>query len=154
MKAHHASWVLGLAGLLVGSIGSVLACASEARSLREVTEAPGFSQLDDDSIRSSMHVMAAHALALDAALDATDDDTDETTRQAQVLGALDGMFAAASGIRPSGEETNHPMLDKHMPDFLRGVQEARAAAAAAPPSYFLARNVVSQCAACHRDTQR
>ncbi len=152
MKARHFSFVV-VASPFVLSIGLV-ACALEARSLREVTEAPGFSQVANDKIRSSMHVMAANALALDAALDATPEETDEATRQSQVIGALDGMFAAASGIRPSGEQTNHPMLDKHMPDFLRGVHEARAAAATSPPSYFLASNVVSQCAACHRDTQR
>ena len=131
---------------------SVFGCAEGARMVRETTEPPGFTQIATEDVRTSMHVMAAFAQSLDAALRA--DATDEAARQQQVLGALDGMFAAASDLRPSGETSNHPMLDKRLPMFLRDVQLARGAAASTPPSYFLAGSVAGSCAACHRDTQR
>jgi hypothetical protein len=139
--------------LAVCSFTLVLAaCAEGTRAIRSVSEPPGFSQIETADIRTAMHVMAANAHALDAALRA--EQTDEALRQQQVIGALDGMFAAASNIQPSGETTDHPMLDKRLPMFLSDVQAARRAAASTPPSYFLAGSVAGSCAACHRETQR
>ena len=57
MKARHVRSIFAVfaASVVAASLaGAGFACTTGARSLRELTEAPGFTQLDNESIRGSI----------------------------------------------------------------------------------------------------
>lgn len=116
--------------------------------LRATTNPPDFKQIAQKDIHGAMHVMAAQVQMLDAAL--RDEALPEEERQRQVLAALDVIAAQARGLHPPGAVISHAMLHDKLPQFIRDVEGARAAAAADPPRYFLAGSVSGTCMSCHR----
>jgi hypothetical protein len=127
---------------------TLAAIAAGCAELRSVTSPPDFRQLQGSDIRSAMRSMAVHVRSLDDAL--RDAELEEEEKQARVLAALDGISQAAGALRPAGTTLSHTMLDERLPQFLRDVEGARAAAAVSPPQYFLAGSVAGSCMACHR----
>jgi hypothetical protein len=115
---------------------SALILSGACAAVRTATSPPDFRQLELEDIHNAMHIMAGHVRDLDEAL--RDTALPEDERQKRVLAALDGIDQAATDLRPPGATLSHPMLEEKLPQFIRDVEGARAAAATTPPQYFLA----------------
>jgi hypothetical protein len=130
-------------GVLV--LAFATAC-STAKTVRTATYAPSFSYIEKEKLSSAMWRMADDVAALDALVRGAPADQ---VPQQEVVRLLEDIHGAASGLQAPDGESNHPMLDKNLGDFLREVESAKAAASATPPSYFLAGSVTGACVHCH-----
>lgn len=132
----------------VGVLVAVFSLGAACNTWREATTPREMKAIAHREIHSAMHVMAAHVHNLDDAL--RDDALPADEKQRRVLGALDGIAAEARNLHPPGATVSHAMLHDKLPQFIRDIEGARAAAAAEVPQYFLAGSVSGACMACHR----
>ena len=123
---------------------ALAACAGPA--VRDAAYPAGVSYVPRAEVRETMQAMARAVGRLDVVLH---DESGGVAQQAEVVALLHAVEREAAALRSSGGVTNHPILDARLPAFLVDVENARAAASADPPAYFLARNVAGSCAACH-----
>ena len=121
------------------------ACSDMAKTVRSATYPPDFAYIERANIRTEMHTLAAKIQALDAAL-----REPEPSRRDHVRLLLVDIERTARGLQPGRSDTNHPLLDAHLPALIEDVVASRRAVEHEPPSYFLAGSVVGSCVYCHR----
>jgi len=100
--------------------------------------------LSRSDIRSAMHNLAEGVVELDDA----SRRPSATISQDDVLGSLRKMQASVA-LLSGGETSSHPLLQSNLPSFRRELDEARVAAEASPPSYYLAGSIAGACLYCH-----
>lgn len=139
---------------LVATALTLAACVE----IRGLTYPADFVYLDDETVRGTMHLLAASAGRIDALIAeglAADDPARvaaidaELARMQEAAGAL-GVGASLEledGERP---RTNHLLIDEHVDEFLDDVARARRFAAADPPNLYPAGEIVGSCNGCHR----
>lgn len=121
--------------------------APTAGQLREHTYPQAFQYIARQELHTAMGRLARSAYQLDERL--RDDATLDAEDQAEVVRLLQDMEATAKDLADGSASTNHPLIDRNLPGFVRNIEQARKAAEAEPPSYFLAGTVTGSCVACH-----
>jgi hypothetical protein len=53
-------------------------------------------------------------------------------------------------LDPTGQRTNHPLIERNVAAFRRNLALAREGAERTPPNYFLAGSISGECSSCHR----
>jgi hypothetical protein len=134
--------VLGWAFLL-GSCANGL-----GDQVREHTYPTGFHYVTHGELRSAMERLAGDARALDALLVQTPAEPTADLRPL-VLSILHDMREAAGELEPKGVRTNHPMLERHIPQLIQEIEAAERAARAERPNYHYAASVAGACVHCH-----
>lgn len=119
------------------SLLTALLCACSP--VRSVTYPPSFRYLPQADIRSTMWHLAGDVVELDRLLREGGD----------VPARLAAMQAHAAEL--TGQPTNHPKIDQHLPAFQRDLAAAKLAAEATPPNYALAGMLAGSCMACHEN---
>ena len=135
--------------------------------MRWHTYPPKFRYIELKRVRSAMGQISRSVIALDKLMRARapegkssstgttqPSDTLHTAEvgddvQQQVIQELQNMERSVDQISSQGLSTNHPRFDAQLAGFKRHVVEARRAAGARPPNYFLAGGVVGRCLHCH-----
>lgn len=121
--------------------------APTASQVREYTYPQAFQYIARQEIHTAMGRLARDAFELDERL--RDETALDAEDQAQVVRLLRDMEATARSLSDGSARSNHPLLDRNLPGFVRNIEQARKAAEAKPPSYFLAGTVTGSCIACH-----
>lgn len=124
------------------------ACAAPtAAQIREHTYPQAFHYIARQEIHTAMGRLARSAYQLDEHL--RDETSLDAEDQAEVVRLLQDMESTAKELADGSAKTNHSLLDRNLPGFVRNIEQARKAAEAEPPSYFLAGTVTGSCVACH-----
>ncbi|MFO0726264.1 MAG: hypothetical protein U1E65_20940 [Myxococcota bacterium] len=124
--------------LLIG-----LGCAE----VRKATYPPEFKYMPEAAVRSSMWKLADQSVKLQAELrKGAPGDSEKRQAIVKILAAMEDIMGE---VDPAGTRTNHPMLDQNLDQFRSDLTQARQAAEADPPNYFLAGSVAGGCLYCH-----
>jgi hypothetical protein len=126
---------------------AAIACSDPGARLREHTYPPSFEYIEPSRLQSSMWKLAWEVQGLDRAL--RHPAGDPGAQQRQVVEILMRVEDAADGIATPGRTTQHPLLNRNLPQFRERVRRARADAGRTPPNYFTATALVGSCSACH-----
>lgn len=124
------------------------ACRDTAELIRQVTYPPDFRYVSQDELRSRMDQLAFQLQLLDEALGPR--AAEPPAAQEQVVGILRNIERIAGSLQAGDAGSNHPFLEDHMGSFVSEVSQARLAADANPPSFYLAGRVAGGCVNCHR----
>jgi len=128
---------------------SALAGCRLAPELAYAPYPPDFGTVPQERIESSMWVLAAEIRDLDRLLRAPLDQEDPVLRE-RVRLSLDRMKIAARQLRTSGQSTpRHPVLGRHLDEFLLRLERAGRALERTPPDYFQASALAGGCFLCH-----
>lgn len=134
--------VLGVWGLV---LLPVLACSNAAEVVRSTTYPPDFAYIARADVRTEMHALASKVAELDRVLR----EPGVKPRQ-QVSTLLIDIERIALSLQRGRGQSNHPLIDAHLPSLIEDVAASRRAVEAEPPNYFLAGSVVGSCVYCHR----
>ena len=124
---------------------SLLGCSTALEVTRSATYPVDFAYIDRATVRTEMHAIASKVYALDIAL--RKDPAPETQ---EVDAILQEIAHIANALNPGRPDSNHPLLSKHLPQFLEDVAAARRGLEAHPPNYFMAGSISGSCIYCHR----
>jgi hypothetical protein len=138
--------MVAMVGLLIAAVTA--GCPKAAEQIRQFTYPPGFEYIENSEVRGSMRKLAHDVHALNGILsESTDLSPDQ---HAEVVRLLASIEQTAIQIDPHGQATNQPLLQRNIETFRQDIAEARRAAEADPPNYYLAGTTVGSCLLCHK----
>jgi hypothetical protein len=124
----------------------VASCPGE--TVRQAMYPPSFQYVEKERLHDAMWGLADRVRALDEALH----DEVPVARHDHAAAILDEMKAIAGRVSAPGQDTNHPMLTKHLGQFQLDVALARAALDREPADYAPAGRITGACLYCHVGT--
>ena len=123
------------------------ACAGSTEALRKITYPSSFQYLSDQELRTAMGRLAKGVVELDVIV--REPEPTRSERIAELLEILRSMRSTASSISKGGD-TNHPRIDRYLPNLIDDIDRAIAAANDRSPNYFYVGSVVGGCEYCHQ----
>jgi len=121
-----------------------ISCENVASRLREYTYPPDFRYISQEQLRSTMWQLAYHSRELNQLLRSPDTTLQNRT---EIVDQLRSMEEAAAAL--SGWPTNHPVVDKNLPNFRQDLKIARESVEREPPNFLPAASLSHGCAYCH-----
>ena len=112
-----------------------------------VGNAPDFNYEMGQDLRSGMAALGRQLALLDREL--LENEFNQIDKQ-EVIAFLREMEQIGSSLQATDAGELHAFLQDDMPVFLDALRNARLAAAASPPNYYLAGRVAGACVNCHR----
>lgn len=113
-----------------------------SQKLSKYTYPPSFQYIEKGEISQSMLAMVNYIQELSDLLEAPE------PIQQDVLDQLTKIKIAAQNLGPN--ESNHPVLDQNLGNFLDDVEVAHKTASMTPPNYFGAKHLSHSCFECHQ----
>lgn len=129
------------------SMAALTGCTAWRGIIAEHTYPRDFEYIEPEQVRSSMAKLARGVQALNRIFVHGDPTIDQREAVVAILGE---MQTVAAELDPSGQRTNHPLIDKNVAAFRRNLALAREGAERTPPNYFLAGSISGECSSCHR----
>jgi hypothetical protein len=138
-------YIRAIAGALL--LLAVACSPKAAERLRQHTYPPDFHYIPKERIDSTMWQLAQGVSELDRLM--READPGDPQLQLRVVQALANMQEATRALGPGDWPSNHPRVSANVEAFRKDLAAARAAAAATPPSYYLAGSISGACLHCH-----
>jgi hypothetical protein len=140
----QARLVMALVAVCIG-----VACSTPIWLDEDEPLAPGFNEIPEEQLRSTMGRLAAGVREIEAIL-ATESPNRER-QQPELLRVLDEMIATADELGPEGGVAGeHWFIPHSLGRFREKLAIARDSVAANPPRYYLVGNLSGTCLSCHR----
>jgi hypothetical protein len=134
---------------LAAALLALAGCSGNAvETVRSITYPPDFAKLPESEAKTAMHQIAISVSELNGLLRSEAFPSPEA--QQRVVTLLTNMEQASAGIHLLQLRSTHPMLDANIEAFRSDLEQARLAAEASPPNFFLAGSVTGACLHCHR----
>ncbi len=140
-------------------VGAILAVAGLAVSacqgttplgpMRVETTPPDLEYIPSEELRSTMWTLAGEIRYLEQLLDETDEAPDDSSHRLAVRASLARMERAARRLDRSGRSSQHPVLNRHLGQFLTRLERAQRATEHEPPNYYPASTIAGSCFLCH-----
>lgn len=140
----RARWFLFSTIVLAAS--ALMACIAPSR-IRSYTYPPDFNYIPHEKLHSTMWQLAVNVRELDRAMRAPG-PIDEVHRR-EILKLLISMESATTRLGTEGRESNHPIIDDHLPVLRRDIALARKGVESEPPNYVLVGLLPGACMYCH-----
>jgi len=138
-------------------VSMILIFMSGCAQIRLVTYPDSFVWIDANTVRSTMHSMAASLRAIDNLI------TSETTvgeHKDRILIELNALESTAQSLAANKVEidengvghvnTNHLVIDEHLDEFTESVLLAKLQIQTTPLNYYRAGTLIGSCNACHQ----
>jgi len=122
----------------------ILGCGDFAGWMRQYTYPPDFHYITEEQLRSTMWELAYHSRELNRLVSSPETAQQHRTEIVEQLGAMEQAAASLSGW-----PTNHPVVDRNLPNFRRDLRVARESVEGEPPNFRPAVSLSHGCAYCH-----
>lgn len=123
---------------------SLFGCAE----IRKLTYPKDFTYLEKKEVDALMQQMSEGLMRLDKLL--AEPVTSDSARQQSIVGELDALESIANRLSGGHKQTNRPVIEEHIEDFIGDIEDARMFASASPPNYSNAGELTDSCLECHK----